>query len=119
MERVSFVSHRSKQVLVLDFSHISVADLLRLLPDAAALIRAQPAHSLLILTDVTDAAFDVQVTQALKDFTVGNKSYVKASAVVGVTGLKKIVYDAVMKFSGRTMPIFETIDKAKDWLVTQ
>jgi len=45
-----------------------------------------------------------------------NKPYVVAAAVVGVTGLKQIIYNAVMKFSGRKLTAFDSLAEAKDWL---
>jgi hypothetical protein len=44
---------------------------------------------------------------------------VKASAVVGVEGLKQIVFNAVQAVSGRTLASFDTLEHAKDWLVKQ
>ena len=55
----------------------------------------------------------------MKDLTTHNKPYVKASAVVGVDGLKKVVFNAVQTVSGRHLSSFETADQAKAWLVSQ
>jgi hypothetical protein len=55
----------------------------------------------------------------LKEFTRHNKPYVIAAAVVGITGLKQIIYNAVLKFSGRNLVAFDSVDRAKDWLAGQ
>ena len=68
------------------------------------------------LTDVTNTAFNSKVPDAMKVFVMHNKPYVVASAVVGVTGLKQIIYSAVMKFSGRRLTAFDSLAEAKDWL---
>lgn len=60
--------------------------------------------------------FDTDITEAFKRFTAGNKPYVKAGAVVGVSGLKKIVYNAVMKFTGRDIIALDDLEMAKDYL---
>jgi hypothetical protein len=52
----------------------------------------------------------------MKEFAAHNKPYVKASTVVGITGLKKIIYDAVLMFSKRNISTFDSIDPAKEWL---
>jgi len=57
-----------------------------------------------------------QQPDAMKEFVIHNKPYVVASAVVGVTGLKQIIYNAVMKFSGRKLTAFDSLAEAKDWL---
>jgi hypothetical protein len=39
--------------------------------------------------------------------------------VVGITGLRRIAYQAVIVFSGRNIKTFDTPAEAMDWLVTQ
>ena len=53
----------------------------------------------------------------MKQFSAHNKPYVKAAAVVGITGLKKIIFGAVMAFSRRNLESFEDMEQAKRWLV--
>lgn len=117
MERVKFVNHKGKNILLLDFSNCSCEEVLRIIEESRKLIKVQPEHSLLTLTNVEGAHFDFKVVEAMKDFTVHNKPYVRKGAVVGVTGLRKIIYDAVMRFSGRNLPSFDDIEEARDWLV--
>lgn len=117
MERVKFIQHKWRQLLLLDFSCCSVHEAIITMDKAKKIIRSQPQSSVLILTDVTDARYNLEVVEKLKEFTNGNNPYVKASAVVGLDGLKKIVYNAVVMFSGRRLSVFEDIEKAKDWLI--
>ncbi len=42
---------------------------------------------------------------------------VEKTAVVGVTGLKKVLADAIAKFSGTHTKYFATKEEALDWLV--
>jgi len=60
------------------------------------------------------AGYDLEVIEKLKESAGGNKPYVRASAVVGLDGLQKVVYNAVTLFSKRTLPVFDDIEKAKD-----
>lgn len=119
MERVRFIEHQNRRLLLLDFSECSAEEVLRLILVAEKIIRAQPPRSLLTLTDVTGTKYNMDVTQAMKEFTHANKPHVRAAAVIGIDGLKKIVYEAVMRFSGRNVPVFPDIETAKDWLVSQ
>jgi hypothetical protein len=82
-------------------------------------IRSQPEASLIILTDVTGARYNLEVVEKLKEFTTGNRPYVRASAVVGLDSFQKVFYNAVTLFSKRTFPVFDDIEKAKDWLIEQ
>lgn len=119
MERVKFIKHQWRQILLLDFSDSSVDESMKTMNEAKKVIRSQPKSSMLILTDVTGARYNMEVVEKLKEFTNENTPYVKASAVVGLDGLKKIVYNAVVMFSKRKLSVFDNIQQAKDWLIEQ
>jgi hypothetical protein len=118
MERITFLHHKGHEMLFLNFSGCRTDEAAPLIDRAKTVIAARPEHSLLTLTDVTDMRFDDAVSQRMKEFTAHNKPYVRAAAVVGVTGIKKILFEAVVLFSKRKLHTFETVDQAKDWLVT-
>jgi hypothetical protein len=40
-------------------------------------------------------------------------------AVVGLSGLQKVVYTTVMRFSKRNIPVFTDLEAAKEFLVIQ
>lgn len=119
MERVRFIRHNHTEILFLDFSECKAAEVFPLIEKAKAVIASQAERSLLTLTDVTNMRFDDTLNQRMKEFTAHNKPFVKAAAVVGVTGIKKILFEAVMLFSKRKLHAFETIEQAKTWLSTR
>jgi hypothetical protein len=69
------------------------------------------------LTYVRNARFDRKVTQALKEYTHQNKPYVRAAAVVGMSGLMQVILHAIIVFTRRRFATFDSLDEAKDWLV--
>ena len=119
MERVRFIDHQGKKILHLDFSHCKAGEVLQVIAQAKAVIATQPPKSVMTLTDVTEAAFNSAVSEAMKDLVSHNKPYVTAAAVVGVAGLKQIIFNAVVRFSGRKLHAFGSLDEAKDWLTAQ
>ena len=119
MKRVRFIVHHWRQILLLDFSHCIADKVITVIDEATEVIRLQPESSLLIVTDVTGAKYDLRVIEKFKEFTSGNKPYVRASAVVGLDRLQKVAYNAVILFSKRTLPLFDDIEKAKDWIIEQ
>jgi hypothetical protein len=102
---------------MLDFSNCKPGDVFLVIDEAKITIRTRSENSVLTLTDVTNMRFDDRVTQQMKEFTTHNKPYVRAAAVVGVEGVKKIILNAVMLFSKRKFHTFDSIDSAKAWLV--
>jgi hypothetical protein len=117
-ERVKFIKHGGRDILLLNFVECSANDVLHTIDEAKSVIAAQPQGSLLTLTDVTNARFNEEVTNRMKEFTTHNKPFVKAAAIIGVSGIKKIIFEAVMMFSKRKIHIFDTVNEAKDWLIT-
>jgi hypothetical protein len=55
----------------------------------------------------------------MKRYSAANTPFVKASVVVGIGGLKRVLYQAVVKLSGRNIATLDTVDEAKDWLAAQ
>jgi len=117
MERVKFIKHEEKDILFLDFSNTRTDEVLKIIEDAKRVISTKPMNSLLTLTDVTNARFNDEVGDGMKQFSAHNKPYVKAAAVVGITGLKKIIFGAVVAFSKRNIESFDDVEQAKRWLV--
>jgi hypothetical protein len=118
MAKVGFITYLDKQILLLDFSG-TPEEILPAIKEARMMVATQPHNSVLTLTDVSDSQFNNDVRESLKALTLHNKPYVKAAAVVGVTGLKKVLLSVVMKFSGRNLVTFNSLDEAKNWLVVQ
>ncbi len=118
MQRVKFIRHGEKEILFLDFSNSGADDVLRTIETAKQVISGRPEQSLLTLTDVTNARFNEEVGEGMKQLTAHNRPYVKAAAVVGITGLKRIIFGAVVAFSKRNIASFDDVEEAKQWLVT-
>ncbi len=119
MVHVQFVEHKGKKILHLNFAGCKPDETLEIIRQAKSVIASQPTKSILTLTDVTDTAFNTEVADAMKEFAAHNKPYVIAGAVVGITGLKQIIFNAVLKFSGRHLAALNSVEEAKDWLTRQ
>lgn len=119
-QRVRFIEHRGQRILYIDFSGLQSADdILREMQTAREIIRAQPPNSLRTLSNVKGARYSPPVMDAMKEFTAGNKPYVRHAAVFGMERVHRVLYRAVLLFSRRSMEIFEDLDAARDWLAKQ
>lgn len=119
MKRVYFTDYKGKKLLYINLSKCSSEEVLEVIANAKKIIQNEPEKSVYTLTDVTDSRFNPELTDAMKNYVAGNKPYVVAAAVVGVTGMKQFIYNTIMKFSGRNIVAFNTIDQAKEWLAKQ
>ena len=76
-------------------------------------------NSLVTLTNVTGLRFSMELINIIKDFSTHNQPFVKAAAIVGISGIQKIAYDSVIKITKRNIPLFPSVEEAMDWLFEQ
>lgn len=121
MGRTSFIEHKGTQIVLLDFSGLTdLRATHEAIDEAKRFIAQQPRRGdLLTLTNVTGSHFDTDVVKRLRELAEHNRPYVKAGAVVGLTGLMRVVYTTLVHLTGRNLRAFDSIDEAKDYLVTQ
>jgi hypothetical protein len=63
-DRVKFIKHLEKKILLLDFSNSGAVEVLKIIEDAKRVISTQPENSFLTLTDATNARFNEEVGAA-------------------------------------------------------
>jgi hypothetical protein len=119
MSHAGFETVHGKQIFFIDFRGAHPAEALVTIADAKAKVARCPHGSVLTLTDISESSYDDHVTEALKDLARANKPYVKASAVVGVSGLRKVVFNMILMFSRRQMSLFSDLESARKWLAAQ
>lgn len=119
MERTRFIEHRGVPILLLDFSSVmNEQAALAAIAEAKAAVGGQPRDSLLTLTNVAGSHFDSTVVAALRDLVEHNRPFVRASAVVGLTGLMRVVFTTMVHLTGRNIRAFDQLDEAKEYLAS-
>lgn len=119
-ERVRFLQHRGRSILLIDFSHLEETDdIVAVARAAKEVVAKQPPASLRTLSNVRGARYSPPVMDAIKDLAAHNRPYVKAAAVVGMENLHRILFRAVLIFTRRNMEAFDSLEEAKDWLARQ
>ena len=114
--RVQFLNHLSKRVLFIDYSHGGAAMMTAVAEEGHRMIAREPLNSVLTLSDVSGAAFDQESVEVLKAKVAASAPYVKRAAVIGITGLQRLIYEAVLMFSKRTIRLFSSRQEALDYL---
>ena len=115
--RIRFISHQGKKILLVDCTNCTVEQLIELAALVPAQVTSQPRGSVLLLADFTGAVFDRKSVDRLKPSLVFDRPHLKRSAWVGVEQLPKIFYEHLKSFSQRELPTFKTREEALDWLV--
>jgi hypothetical protein len=116
-ERIRFVEHGGKQILLADLSHCTPREVEKLALLVPSYVTSEPRGSVLLLADFTGTEFDRIAIERLKESAVFDRPHVKRSAWVGVERLPQVFLEHIKNFSQRELPTFKTRDEAMDWLV--
>jgi hypothetical protein len=116
-DHIRFISHDGKQILLVDLSHSSAAEVERICRAVPELVTTLPRNSVLILSDFTGASFDKESIRAMKESAVFDKPHVKKSAWVGAENFPDEYSKSLRSFSLREFPAFSTREEALAWLV--
>jgi hypothetical protein len=119
MSRISVISHEGKNIIYIDFSNMKTSqkeEVYKLFNDANALISKNLPKSARIVTNLTNLGFDKEMSNGFKIYASNNTPYVKASALVGVTGLQKVILTIVKTFTKREFYLANNIEDAKNWV---
>jgi hypothetical protein len=115
-----WMDHKGKRILYVDFRKLSAQEILPLMKESDDMVLASPTK-VLYLGNIEDAVVSREVMGQLKQYA--DKSVRKRFeklAVVGVTGVKKVFFDAfvaMMDKSSVQVKSFKTEDDALKWLV--
>ena len=116
-ERIQFISHEKRQILLVDFSKCSAVEVEKIARAVPDTVTAQPRGSVLRLADFTGASFDHEALRAMKKNAVFDKPYIKKSAWVGAENLPIAFEQNLKDFSRRQFPTFKSREEALTWLI--
>ncbi len=119
-ERIRFVEHKGKQILLEDFTNIKKEDeFIALIEKARQVVHSRPPRSVLVLVDLTNTRFTTKVSQVSKAAADSNTPYIKAGIWVGVSGLMEIMMKAISTFAHREFMSVDAREEAMEWLIRQ
>ena len=117
MDRVRFILHEGKRVLLIDNTACSSREIIQNYTECQRIVTAEPPNSVLTLSDFTDAEVDRAALTRMKEVAVLDRPHVKRAALTGIDTLPETYYRSLMTFSVREFPTFKSREEALDWLV--
>jgi len=115
-DRVRFIEHRGKQILLADFSHANAHEMLLLLEYVRTVVAQHPHESVVTLADYTGCTVDHTVATKLKEVLTLDRPFVKKTAWVGAEGIPHAFMENFQNFSQREIMTFKTREEAMEWL---
>jgi hypothetical protein len=120
MSKAQVTNYQGFNIIYLDFTNLkNEEDIISVINESKPLIQNNPPLSLYFLSDISGMHFNNKIREIFTAFTDSNKSYVKASAIVGATGLQNIMINGINKMTGRKLKSFSDHASAKNWLISQ
>lgn len=125
--RLRWIKIGDQDVLFLDFCRAKVEDSLALVETFRQTMQGRPPQSVLLLTDVTDAAYDASIASRWKAARMEHAKAIRASAVYGLSGLVGMAVRGVVDMArllglpmvDKYLRIFESEADAVAWLGQQ
>ncbi|MGM5488247.1 MAG: STAS/SEC14 domain-containing protein [Nanobdellota archaeon] len=115
MERLQWIAHNGTHILFVDFSNMAdEAQIIDLIIKIGEVIVQR--DKVLYLIDISGSVGTVRIMDAYKKMLESVKHRISAFAVVGATGLKKVLLGGVKPLLSVEMKQFSTIQEAKEYL---
>ena len=110
---VEILTHNGKEIVYLNMEGLDEAEQLKAIDEADKLFATK--NNILNLTNVSNTVTTPAITEKANNLNSKYKANIKAQAILGVGGMKRIIAQGM----NRGMYFAKNIDEAKDWLVKQ
>jgi len=122
MERLRFIKYKEHKIVLIDNSGLNEDDMIENMRRGNKfLINLNRTESqMLLIVDFRNTYGTEKVMTELKspEAAEGMKN-VKKTAVLGITGIKKILLNAYNKFTGKNVRAFNDMEEAQEYLISK
>jgi len=120
MIRVKWIDNEGRRILYLDLSYIKdIDEISNILKQTESNINNKPIKSVPIIVNAHKLKLDSEVGQIIMIFLMDNEKYIKALAILGLSGIKRRILSKYIKSYGRDdIGIFRDIEEAKNWVIS-
>jgi hypothetical protein len=117
-----FIEYKGQTIYYVDYSNIKTNDefmaVIKQSNSFREKAKSEGRKNLLMLVDVSGSFVYGDVLTEIKKAGKITKEMTLKEAVVGISGGKKILLKIVQSFTNMNLKVFDTLDEAKDWLVS-
>lgn len=118
--RSKWVNYQGYPIFYQDFSghdQFNPVAVLQELAEVQAVVLQQPPNSLLVLADFRNTQIGKELMDMLTESSRLTQSHIKKTAVLGVTGPKRILAAMLASLTGQRLTMFDQQSQALDWLI--
>ncbi len=115
--RMKWIEYNEKDIFYIDYSNLSGEKFLKLIREQDIYIKTLEKQDVLFLLNIKNMFFDNEGKEKIKESAKLISLHSKKFALVGLTGLKKILLSIINKITSLGAKGFSNEQDAKDWLV--
>jgi len=120
MPSFQWITRDGKRILYADIASQNTEEFLDILEQLKPVIDKEPLNSVLCICDVTDGKTNTQMMTAIKEFEKHIDPYMKMIVILGIEGLKTILFNSVVMFTqSKKLFLKKSKEEALDWLAQQ
>jgi hypothetical protein len=120
MSRVSTRIVSDHRLVFQDFRNLSsLEDANAAFDESRSVVSSHPPDSALVLTDFTGTRFNTDIVEAAKRLATDNRPFIRASAIVGLSGIQSVLFTGVNRAADRDIRWFDSMDEAEQWLLAR
>lgn len=119
MSRATAVSHKGRTLVEIDFTGCTPGAFAPVIAEARQVIQAEAQGSVLALTCLEEVRFDPGTVVEMERFAAAVMPWLKANALVGITGMKRVVFGGIKPLYRVPVELFDTRPAGRDWLVSR
>lgn len=119
--RSQWITHRGKRIMHSDYTNFEMnfQGLQAEINAVDDIICREPDGAVLLLVDVSGTTATVEVVELFKKSSARTTYHLQKVAVVGISGIRRMLLDIVNRFSGQETTVFDDLESAKDWLAEE
>lgn len=116
-----WIEYNGKKILYQDFSNyfFNEKSVMEELREVQTIVSSQPENSVLVLSNFSNTEITANLMPVLNESSSKTKLYVRKTAVLGITGVKRTLGDLLSRITGQSLMYFNTELEAKEWLTKE
>ena len=117
-ERVKWINFKGKDILCDDYTNLQGDEFVETIKTLTDHVMNVGKKDILLLLDLNNSYTNKPVVSAFTEAGKRVRPVVKKTAVLGITGVKKVLLNAVNRLTSIDANPFSTEEEAKEWLVS-
>jgi hypothetical protein len=115
--RMKWINYKGHEILLDDYTNVMPEQFAPLVQRITDLTFQSGKKDILLIVDVRGAFANKESVNAFSESGKKSKDLIKKTAVLGITGVKKIFLNIVNKFTGLNAKPLNTMEEAKEYLI--